>query len=278
MTLYSINNLKDLKQLRALAEKQDELSRQRVLERVQKQTFDENALNVFKPIIKSTQEVVKAIQDIEPPQITPLPAIEQEYENSHNFPSMMTPLEIEQESESDERAGSPAVDKELSDVFAAIVQQGYQPGLDVVPAGPNEYVINQTLVRLKDNVIYGRDFQIPSSPNILNALYDRNINPSTFSYEDQHNLHNLLSKVNYKVLKGKPSTRLTWYRNFTSNQNIRFLSSDPNELVERLKVLVQERQAGNDNVLNEGTAILDFLRENYTMTDEEYKNAYDKLK
>ncbi len=294
MAVYSITNLDDLKKLQALAEKKDALSKQRVLDRIEKQTFDEQTIEMFKPVIESTQEVVKSIQNIEPSTITniynPVPAIEPENQ-----------LAIE--SDIDEIQGPPSVDKELSDAFAAIEKQGRQPGFDIVPVGSNEYIINQTNVKLKDGGIYGRDFQIPYSLNILKALYDRTIDPSTFPYKDQKNLYTLLSKVDYQVPKGSASKRLKWFKKFSRAltlrlgaegppregddshsdeqsgsglQNVMFLSSDPNELVERLSVLIQERQAGNDNVLDEGTSILDFLRD--IITDEEYINVYDKLK
>ena len=101
-----------------------------------------------------------------------------------------------------------------------------------------------------------------------------------------------MSKVDYQVPKGAASKRLKWFKKFSNAlredqsssdeqsgsglQNVMFLSSDPNELVQRLSVLIQERQAGNDKVFDEGTAILDFLRD--IITDEEYINVYDKLK
>ncbi len=289
MAVYSITNLDDLKKLQALAEKKDALSKQRVLDRIEKQTFDEQTIEKFKPIIDSTQEIVKAIQNIEPSTITniynPVPAIEPENQ-----------LSIE----SDEIQGLPSVDKELSDAFAALEKQSRQPGLDFTPVGPNEYLINQTHITLRDGGIYGRDFQIPYSTNMLRALIDRTINPSNFPYEDQENLYILLNKVGYQVRKGSASKRLKWVKKFSAlregvddssdeqsgsglyenqtNQVPVFLSSDPNELVERLIILIQERQAGNDNVLDEGTAILDFLREAESLTDEEYINVYDKLK
>ncbi len=284
MAVYSITNLDDLKKLQALAEKKDALSKQRVLDRIEKQTFDEQTIEMFKPVIESTQEVIKAIQNIEPSTITniynPVPAIEPENQ-----------LSIE----SDEIQGLPSVDKELSDAFAAIEKQGRQPGFDIVPVGPNEYLINQTHIILRDGGIYGRDFQIPYSTNMLRALIDRTINPSNFPYEDQENLYTLLNKVGYQVPKGSASKRLKWFKKFSnalregadsssdeqSGSGLQvpvFLPSDPNELVERLSVLIQERQAGNDNVLDEGTAILDFLREVEGLTDEEYINVYDKLK
>ncbi len=281
MAVYSITNLDDLKKLQALAEKKDALSKQRVLDRIEKQTFDEQTIEMFKPVIESTQEVVKAIQNIEPSTITniynPVPAIEPENQ-----------LAIE--SDIEEIQGLPSVDKELSDAFAAIEKQGRQPGFDIVLVGPNEYLINQTHIILRDGGIYGRDFQIPYSTNMLRALIDRTINPSNFPYEDQENLYTLLNKVGYQVPKGSASKRLKWFKNFSRAdsrsdeqsgsglQNVMFLSSDPNELVERLSVLIQERQAGNDNVLDEGTAILDFLREAGNLTDEEYLNVYEKLK
>ena len=47
MAVYSITNLDDLKKLQALAEKKDALSKQRVLDRIEKQTFDKQTIEMF---------------------------------------------------------------------------------------------------------------------------------------------------------------------------------------------------------------------------------------
>ena len=54
--------------------------------------------------------------------------------------------------------------------------------------------------------------------------------------------------------------------------NVKFLSSDPNELFKNLHILIAEKEAGNNNVLNEASAITDELRRLGLLSVGEIKN------
>ena len=56
--------------------------------------------------------------------------------------------------------------------------------------------------------------------------------------------------------------------------NEKFLPLDPDELCDRLKILLQEKQAGNDSHLinEEIVAIIDKLLEHKCITKKNYKN------
>ena len=56
-----------------------------------------------------------------------------------------------------------------------------------------------------------------------------------------------------------------------------FLTSDPVELLKRLDILYAEKQAGNDNVLSEATAIADELRRQGVITTETLKELSKKF-
>jgi len=56
--------------------------------------------------------------------------------------------------------------------------------------------------------------------------------------------------------------------------NVKFLSSDPNELFKKLHILIAEKEAGNNNVLNEASAITDELRRLGLLSVGEIKNIY----
>jgi len=58
---------------------------------------------------------------------------------------------------------------------------------------------------------------------------------------------------------------------------VRFLSSDPKVLMNKLKILLAEKSAGNNNVFNEISAIADELRRSGALSIKELKNLYKKL-
>jgi hypothetical protein len=53
-----------------------------------------------------------------------------------------------------------------------------------------------------------------------------------------------------------------------------FISSDPKELIKKLDVLISEHSAGNNNVLNEASAIIDELRRQGILSIAKIKKIY----
>jgi len=60
-------------------------------------------------------------------------------------------------------------------------------------------------------------------------------------------------------------------------KGVRFLSSDPKTLMNRLKILLAEKDAGNNNVLDEISAIADELRRSGAISMKQLKNLYKKI-
>jgi len=58
---------------------------------------------------------------------------------------------------------------------------------------------------------------------------------------------------------------------------VRFLSSDPKTLMNRLKILLAEKSAENNNVFNKISAIADELRRIVALSMKQMKNLYKKL-
>ena len=63
-----------------------------------------------------------------------------------------------------------------------------------------------------------------------------------------------------------------------TGRGIVFLPSDPNELVERLQLLIGSKQAGNSNTMNEISAILKELMRMSIIDTQEFELIYNKLK
>ncbi len=290
MAIYTINSPDDYKKLVQLADAKQIEKEEKLLHKIQKQTFEEDARKILQPLTeqqeKSTKEIVEAIEHIEPSQITniynPIPAIE--------------PQDVNQgyaQGDLEEIQGYSAVDKFLSDGFAVLSSQPRQPGFEVVSVGGNKFEVNQTPITLKDGLIIGRDFEINATEGLIEALKDRFLDPSYLSKDDQRSLYFLLKKVGYKST-GHPPKRLEWFKNYSPIEyetprqqswsdddslfasGFKFLSSDPNELVERLMILIAEQQGGNDNILNEATAILDELSKQKEITEDEYYKIFQQ--
>jgi len=60
-------------------------------------------------------------------------------------------------------------------------------------------------------------------------------------------------------------------------KGVRFLSSDPKTLMDRLKILLAEKSAGNNNVFDENSAIADELRRSGALSMKQLKYFYKKL-
>jgi flagellar motor component MotA len=68
---------------------------------------------------------------------------------------------------------------------------------------------------------------------------------------------------------------------FISNRGgsiIQFLSSNPEELIKKLNTMLAEFQAGNNNVFNHISAIVDELRRQGILSINEIKKLYNSLK
>ena len=59
--------------------------------------------------------------------------------------------------------------------------------------------------------------------------------------------------------------------------NVKFLTSDPQELVKKLQILIAEKKAGNNNVFNEISAIVDELRRLGHLTIGQIKKIYKMI-
>jgi len=60
-------------------------------------------------------------------------------------------------------------------------------------------------------------------------------------------------------------------------KSVKFLSSDPKVLMNKLKILLAEKKAGNNNVFNEISAISDELRRSGVFSLRQLKSLYNKF-
>jgi len=63
----------------------------------------------------------------------------------------------------------------------------------------------------------------------------------------------------------------------TGIKSVKFLPSDPKIIMNKLKILLAEKSAGNNNVFDEISAIADELRRTGVLSLKQFKNLYENL-
>ena len=92
--------------------------------------------------------------------------------------------------------------------------------------------------------------------DLLEMITNKNYNVDLASLSDKKSIYNFAKEMNFDLkAPGKKSTRDRTLIKFVKSPAITasgvsktiFLSSDPNELCDRLKLLLQEKQIGNNS-------------------------------
>ena len=144
-------------------------------------------------------------------------------------------------------------------------------------------------VSLHSNMITFRDsnksFRLEG--DLLKTLTTYRFNADHSSPQDKKLIYEFAKELNYDTKStGRPSTRHTSIIKILESpaimasgvSKIIFLSSDPNELCDRLKILLQEKHAGNNsNITNEEiVAIIDKLLEYKCIFKKQHKQILIK--
>ena len=139
----------------------------------------------------------------------------------------------------------------------------------------NDLKINKTI----SNTLYinlltfrdtGREFELKS--DLFKMITNKNYNVYLASLQDKKLMYDFEKEVNFDLkAQGRKSTRDSTLVKllkspslivFASGVSTKVLSSNPNKFCDRLKLLLQEKQAGNNSdIINEEVAIVDNLLE-----------------
>ena len=121
----------------------------------------------------------------------------------------------------------------------------------------------------------------------MKLITNYKFNADHSSPQDKKLIYEFAKEMNYDTKStGRPSTRHTSIIKILESPAIKasgvpktiILSSDPNELCDRLKLLLQEKHAGNNsNIFNEEiVAIIDKLLENKCISKKQHKQILIK--
>ena len=276
--LYSIKNREDLEKLEDLVSLQNQVKDVRLQDKLGEQNFHEDIKKVFEPVTKSientSQDITKSITET---SLKNNEAIENlnnkllEIMNDRGILAtyLMSPL-------------SKITNPENTTQFKLIK--------DSTSNRVNDLKINNSIpITLYNNLLTFRDTnkQFELKGDLLKMITNKNYNVNHASLSDKKLMYDFAKEMHFDERRvGNKSTQDRTLINLLNSPAIMasgitktiFLSSDPNELCDRLKLLLQEKQAGNNSdIINEEiVAIVDKLLEYKCISKKEHKQILIK--
>ena len=278
--LYSIKDREDLENLNELVSLQEQVKVVKLQDKLGEQNFHENIKKVFEPVTKSientSQDITKTITET---SLKNNEAIENlndkllEIMNDRGILAsyLMSPL-------------SRITNPENSSQFKLVKD-------------PNSNRVNDLLMKNKipitlyGNMLTFRDTnkQFELTGDLLEMVTNKDYNVDHASLADKKLMFDFAKEMHFdmKAVGKKPTRDKTLIKLLKSpglivsasgfSKTI-FLSSDPNELCDRLKLLLQEKHAGNNSdIINEEiVAIVDKLLEYKFITKKQHKQILIK--
>ena len=185
---------------------------------------------------------------------------------------------------------APYLTTSLVEVFKKDNKSQFRLRKDPNSTKMNHFLIHGTIpVTIFSNMITFRDsnkiFRLEG--DLLKVITNYKFNADHSSLQDKKIIYESAKEMNYDTKStGRPSTRHTSIIKILESPALmasgisrtKILSSDPNELCERLKLLLQEKHAGiKSDILNdEIVAIVDKLLEYKCISKEQHKQILIK--
>ena len=271
--LYSIKDREDLENLNELVSLQDQVKTVRLQDKLGKQNFHENMKKVFEPVTKSlentSQDITKTITE------TSLKN-NQAIENlNHKLLEIMN----------DRGIISSYLLSPLSKIFNPKNTTQFKLINDSTSDRVNDLKINNSIpITLYSNILTfrdtGKEFELKG--NLLIMITIKNYNVDHASSSDKKFRYDFAKEMHFdtKALGNKSTRDRTLIKLLISpaimasgvSKTI-FLSSDPYELCDGLKLLLQEKHAGNNSEIinNEIVVIIDKLLEYKSISKKQHK-------
>ena len=273
--MYAIKNVDDLENLNELASLQDQVKAVRLQERLGKQNFHEDLKKVFEPVTKShentSQDITKTIT-----------------ENSNKNNQAIENLNNKLLEIMNDRG---IIISYLLSPLAKITNPENTTHFKLVKDSSsnrvNDLLIRNTIpITLHDNLLTFRDtnkvFELKG--DLLKMITNKNYNFDLASLQDKKIMYDFAEEMHFDMkAQGNKSTRDRTLIKLLKSPGLMvsasgvsitiFLSSDPDELCNRIKLLLQEKQAGNNSDKNnqENVAIVDKLIEYKCISMKQHK-------
>ena len=276
--LYSIKNEEDLEKLNEAISLQNQVKEVRLQNKLGEQNYHENINKFFKPMtdeIKNTSEkITKTLT-----------------ENSINNNKAIENLnEKILELMNDQGLIAPFLTSSLVEVFRKDNKSQFRLRKDPDSTKLNDFLIHGKIpVTIFSNMITFRDsdktFKLEG--DLLKVITNHKFNLDHSNQQDRKIIYKFAKEMNYDTkTTGRPSVRHSSLIRLLDQPAIMasgvsktiILSSNPNELRDRLKLLLQEKHAGNNSNLidQEIVAIVDKLLEYKCISKKQHKQILIK--
>ena len=276
--LFPIKNREDLKKLNDALLLQNQVQEVRLQNRLGDQNYHEDINKFFKPMtdeLKNTSEKITRTLT----------------ENSINNNKAIENLNEKILELMDEKGMIASyLTSSLAEVFKKDNKSQFRLRKDPDSTKLNDFLIHGKIpVTIFSNMITFRDtdksFKLEG--DLLKVITNHKFNVDHSNQQDRKIIYGFAKEMNYDIKStGRPSTRHNSMVRLLDQPAIMasgisktiILSSDPNELCDRLKLLLQEKHAGNNsNIINdEIIAIVDKLLEYKCISKKQHKQILIK--
>ena len=274
--LYPINNREDLKKLDEAVTLQNQRQEVRLQDRLGGQNYHEDIKKLFKPMtdtIRNTSEnVIKTLT-------------ENSINNNKTIENLKEKiLEIMNE----KGLIAPYLTSSLVNLFIPENKSQFRLRKDTNSTKMNNFLIHRGIpITLFSNMIIFRDsnksFKLEG--DLLKLITNYKFNADHSSPQDKKLFYEFANEMNYDTKSiGRPSIRHNSIIKILESPVIMasgvttiFLSENPNELCDRLRLLLQEKHGGNNsNIINdEIVAIVDKLLEYKCISKKQHKQSFN---
>ena len=278
--LYSIKDREDLEKLNELVSLQDQVKVVRLQDKLVKQNFHEDMKKVFEPVTKSlentSQDKTKTLMETSVKNNQAIEILDNkllEIMNDRGILAnyLMSPL-------------SRITNLENTSQFKLVKDHNSNRVNDLL-------MKNKITITLYGNMLTFRDTnkQFELKRDLLEFITNSKFNVDLANLSDKKLMYDFAKEMHFDPKSsGNKSTRdreLIKLLNTpglmvsaSSVSKTMFLSSDPNELCDRIKILLQERQAGNnsDIINQEIIVIIDKLLEYKCISKKQHKQILIK--
>ena len=276
--MFTIRDVEDLQNLNEVVSLQNQVKVFRLQDRLGKQNFHKELTEVFEPLTdtlkKTSENITKTITETSIKNNKAISDLNEKVSELMNDKGMIAPY----------------LASSLVNLFKPENKSQFRLRKDPSSTKVNDFLLHGNItITLFSNMITFRDsnktFRLEG--DLLKLITDYKFNADHSSPQDKKLIYEFSKEMNYDTKStGRPSTRHTSIIKILESPAILasgisktiVLSSDPNELCDRLRLLLQERHAGNNSNLidEEIVAIVDKLLEYNCISKNQHKQILIK--
>ena len=276
--MFPIGNIEDLQNLNEVVSLQNQVEVVRLQNKLGEQKIHEDMTKVFEPLTDTLKKTSESITK----------TITENFINNNKARENLNEKILELMN--DKGLIAPCLTTSLVEVFKKDKKSQFRLRKDPNSTKMNDFLIHGTIpVTIFSNMITFRDsyktFRLEGDLLKVKTNYKFNVDHS--SSQDKKLIYEFAKEMKYDINStGRPSVRHNSMIRLLDQPAIMasgfsktiFLSSDPNELCDRLKLLLQEQHAGNNsNIINEEIiAIIDKLLEYKCISKKQHKQILIK--